>query len=267
MTNMSLTEVERERYHRQILLPNFGIVAQEKLKSARVLCLGAGGLGSPVIMYLAAAGVGALTVVDDDRVENSNLARQIIHVPHRVGMYKAQSAQQMIYSVNPQCQLNSCEQRLTVENARELCSGYDVVIDACDNFTTRYALNDAAADLGIPCVWGAIYRTAGQVTTFHTRSDGIRLQLRDIFPQPPGESSGLVQPIFSPICGIIGTVMAGETMKILTGLGKCLIGRLMTIDALTMETSMIYYTSLQHGLSIHESTTFFPSDTVPSPYS
>lgn len=230
---------QRTRYARHIRLPGVGEEGQQKLLSARVLLVGAGGLGSPVALYLAAAGVGTLGIVDDDRVDRSNLQRQVIHDIGKVGEKKIESARQAITALNSDVKVETHDVRLTADNAAELIAGYDVVVDGSDNFDTRYALNDASVELGIPVVHGSIFRFEGQVTVFDPRSGPC---YRCLFPEAP-------PPELAPNCaeagvlgvlpGVIGTLQATETLKLLLGIGEPLIGRLLTYDALEQDVTTL----------------------------
>ncbi len=224
---------ERRRVARHLLLEGFGPAAQERLAGARVLVVGAGGLGSPVLQYLAAAGVGVLGVVDDDVVEESNLQRQVLHSTAEVGRPKAQSAKQRLEDLNPDVDVVTYEERLTSENVdRILGEGWDVIVDGADNFPTRYLVNDASVWHGIPVVHGSIYRFEGQVTVFAPHEGPC---YRCLFPTPP-------PPELAPSCaeggvlgvlpGIVGSLQANEALKLVLGIGDTLVGRLLLFDAL-----------------------------------
>lgn len=234
----------RARYHRHLLIPEIGEVGQQKLLHSRVLLIGMGGLGSPAALYLAAAGVGHLGLVDDDVVDRSNLQRQVLHVDHAVGRLKVDSAIERLTALNPQISLARLPCRLNADNAHGLLSGvvemggapYDLVIDGADNFTARYVLNDACVDLGIPCVHGSVHRFEGQVSVFHPPHGPC---YRCLFPHPP-------PPELAPNCatagvlgvlpGIIGLLQATEALKLLLDLGEPLVGRLLQYDALSCTT-------------------------------
>jgi molybdopterin/thiamine biosynthesis adenylyltransferase/rhodanese-related sulfurtransferase len=231
----SLTGEQRNRYQRHLLLPEVGEEGQLKLLNARVLLLGAGGLGSPAAMYLAAAGVGTIGIVDMDVVDDSNLQRQILHNVDRVGDRKVDSAKKTLTSLNPEVDVVTYDARLGADNIMQILSdGWDVVIDGADNFPSRYLLNDASVKLGIPVVHGSIFRFEGQVTVFDPH-DGPTY--RDMLPEPPPAE-------FAPSCaeagvlgvlpGIVGSIQALEAMKIILGLGDTLSGRLLAFDALEM---------------------------------
>jgi molybdopterin/thiamine biosynthesis adenylyltransferase/rhodanese-related sulfurtransferase len=220
------------RYSRQVALPGFGAAAQEALATARVLVIGAGGLGSTAIPALAAAGVGTIGIVDDDTVELSNLHRQLVHGIADVGRPKAQSAADSVAAIDPATEVHPLQARLTARNALELFAGYDLVVDGSDNFPTRYLANDAAALTGIPLVWGAVSQYAGQAgVAWAARGP----QYRDLFPAPPPPGSVLsceAGGVMPSVVAVIGSIMAGEAIKILTGIGTPLLGRVTTFDAL-----------------------------------
>ena len=229
-----LTADQRNRYSRHLLLPEVGEAGQQKLLDAKVLLLGAGGLGSPAALYLAAAGVGTLGIIDMDVVDESNLQRQILHNQDRIGERKVESAKQTLTAMNPDLEVITFDTRLSAENIMEILSGFDVVIDGADNFPSRYLLNDASVKLGVPVVHGSIFRFEGQVTVFDPL-DGPTY--RDLLPEPP-------PPELAPSCaeagvlgvlpGIIGSIQALEAIKLLLGLGDSLRGRLLAFDALEM---------------------------------
>ena len=229
-----LTREENKRYSRHLTLPQVGIEGQQKLKQARVLIVGAGGLGAPVGLYLAAAGVGTLGIVDFDVVEESNLQRQVIHSTSGVGSSKAESAARRIAELNPFVRTVIHEERLTSANAMEIMRGYDVIVDGTDNFPTRYLTNDACVLLGKPLVYGSVYRFEGQATLFDAK---IGPCYRCLFPEPPPpgsvpscEEGG----VFGVLPGLIGMIQATETIKRITGIGESLAGRLLVFDALEM---------------------------------
>lgn len=233
-----LSRDEVARYSRHLILPDLGVDGQKRLKNARVLVIGAGGLGSPTLLYLAAAGVGTLGIVDFDVVDESNLHRQIIHGTADVGRSKAQSARDSIAAINPNVEVRLHEFRLESDNAVDLFRQYDLILDGTDNFATRYLVNDAAALAGKPYVWGSIYRFEGQVSVFWEGApDGRGLNYRDLYPEPP--PPGLVPScaeggVLGIICASIASVMGTEAIKLITGLGESLLGRLMIYDALEM---------------------------------
>lgn len=230
-----LTTKELRRYSRHLLLPELGRSGQQKLKESSVLMIGAGGLGSPMSMYLAAAGVGRLGIVDFDTVDESNLHRQIIYGTNDVGRPKLESAARRLHEINPHVEIERFETRLTSENALELFDGFDLVADGTDNFPTRYLVNDAAVMSGIPNVYASIFRFDGQVSVFGA-PDGPCY--RCLYPEPP--PPGLVPScaeggVLGVLPGIVGTLQATEVIKQLTGIGESLVGRLLIFDALEME--------------------------------
>ncbi|WP_411699747.1 ThiF family adenylyltransferase [Conyzicola sp.] len=225
--------IDANRYARQIALPGFGLAAQRSLADARVLVIGAGGLGSTVIPALTAAGVGTIGIVDDDTVETSNLHRQYIHGHADVGTPKVVSAANAAHAIDPASNISALETRLTADNALGIFAGYDLVLDGSDNFPTRYLANDAAAITGIPLVWGAVSQYAGQVGLAWAAKGP---QYRDLFPAPPPAGSVLSCEqggVFPTVVAVIGALMAGEALKVLTGSGTPLLGRVTTFDALT----------------------------------
>ena len=233
-----LTRDEVARYSRHLVIPDLGVDGQKRLKNARVLVIGAGGLGAPALLYLAAAGVGTIGIVDFDIVDESNLQRQIIHGVADVGRSKAQSARDSILAINPLVEVRLHEFQLEASNAVDLFEQYDLIVDGTDNFATRYLVNDAAVLAGKPYVWGSIYRFEGQVSVFwEDAPDGLGLNYRDLYPEPP--PPGLVPScaeggVLGIICASIASVMGTETIKLITGIGESLLGRLMIYDALEM---------------------------------
>ena len=238
-----LTAAEIARYSRHLLLPDFGLDGQKRLKNARVLVIGAGGLGSPALLYLAAAGVGTLGVVDFDLVEESNLQRQIIHGCADVGRLKVDSARDAIAEINPMITVQVHPMRLAADNAVPLFAEYDLILDGADNFATRYLVNDAAALAHKPYVWGSIHRFSGQVSVFwEDAPDGPEgqqraLNYRDLYPEPP--PAGTVPScaeggVLGVLCASIAAVMGTEAIKLITGIGESLLGRLLLYDALQM---------------------------------
>jgi molybdopterin/thiamine biosynthesis adenylyltransferase len=243
-----LSPEELERYARHIVLPEIGGAGQQRLKRARVLIIGAGGLGAPMLQYLAAAGVGTLGIVDDDTVSLSNLQRQLIHETEAVGLQKTESAANSIARINPHVTVESHALRLTVENVAGLVRQYDVVADGSDNFETRYAVADACAAERRPLVHGSVGRFDGQVTVlkpFETGPDGKpNPSYRDLFPEPPPE--GLVPScaeagVLGALTGVVGTLQALEVIKLITGIGEPLVGRLLLYDALAARFDTIRY--------------------------
>ncbi|WP_104127139.1 molybdopterin-synthase adenylyltransferase MoeB [Cryobacterium sp. Y57] len=227
-----LTIAERERYSRHILIPEIGVLSQRRLKNARVLVIGAGGLGSPVLLYLAAAGVGTLGIVDHDTVDLSNLQRQIIHGTSGLGHSKLESAAAAVAELNPLVTVHQHDVWLTATNALDLFAQYDLIIDGADTFATRYLVSDAAAMLGKPCVWGSILRFDGQVSVFWNRHGPT---YRDLYPEAP--PAGSVPScgeggVFGMLCGTIGSTMVAEAVKLITGVGHTLLGRVVLFNAL-----------------------------------
>ena len=248
MTDAALTDEELERYARHIVLPEIGGPGQQKLKRARVLVIGAGGLGAPVLEYLAAAGIGTLGIVDDDTVSLSNLQRQVIHGSDTIGMAKTDSAREAIMRINPNVTVESHRLRLTAENAPALVARYDIVIDGSDNFETRYAAADACATGKKPLVTAAVGRFDGSVTVlkpFEADAEGKRNpSYRDLFPEAPPEGlvpSCAVAGIVGALTGVIGALEAMEAIKLITGIGEPLIGRLLLYDGLTARFDTIRY--------------------------
>jgi sulfur-carrier protein adenylyltransferase/sulfurtransferase len=264
---IALSADDLARYSRHLILPEVGIAGQKRLKAASVLCIGAGGLGSPLLLYLAAAGVGRIGIVDFDIVETSNLQRQVIHSTRAIGQLKSQSAYDRILEINPFCQVDRHETRLTAANALTLLEPYDIVVDGTDNFPTRYLINDACVLLHKPNVYGSIFRFEGQATVFnhkggwrrpdrwdgltqeqkaearrrnqdwHYDDDALSPNYRDLYPEPP--PPGLVPScaeggVLGILPGMIGMIQATETVKIILGEGRSLSGRLMVYDALAM---------------------------------
>ena len=233
-----LTRDEVARYSRHLIIPDVGVQGQKRLKNARVLVIGAGGLGAPTLLYLAAAGVGTLGIVDFDVVEESNLQRQVIHGVSDIGRTKAESARDSIAEVNPLVQVQLHQVRLDRSNAVELFAQYDLILDGTDNFATRYLVNDAAVLAHKPYVWGSIYRFEGQVSVFWEDAPAGRgLNYRDLYPEPP--PPGMVPScaeggVLGVLCASIGSVMGTEAIKLITGIGEPLLGRLMIYDALEM---------------------------------
>ncbi|MGZ5362809.1 MAG: adenylyltransferase/sulfurtransferase MoeZ [Mycobacterium sp.] len=233
-----LTREEVQRYSRHLIIPDLGLDGQKRLKNAKVLVVGAGGLGSPTLLYLAAAGVGTIGIVEFDVVDESNLQRQIIHGQSDIGRSKAESARDSVLEVNPLVEVRLHEFRLEPENAVELFEHYDLILDGTDNFATRYLVNDAAVLAGKPYVWGSIYRFEGQVSVFWEGApDGLGLNYRDLYPEPP--PPGMVPScaeggVLGILCASIASVMGTEAIKLITGIGEPLLGRLMVYDALDM---------------------------------
>jgi adenylyltransferase/sulfurtransferase len=234
-----LTKDEVARYSRHLIIPDVGMIGQKRLKNAKVLVIGAGGLGSPALLYLAAAGVGTLGIVDFDEVDESNLHRQVIHGQSDVGKLKAVSAKESIAEINPFVKVNLHTERLESANALEIFADYDLIVDGTDNFATRYLVNDAAVLLGKPYVWGSIYRFEGQASVFwEDAPNGKGLNYRDLYPEPP--PPGMVPScaeggVLGVLCASIGSIMVNEAIKLITGIGEPLLGRLISYDALEMK--------------------------------
>ncbi|TDZ43175.1 putative adenylyltransferase/sulfurtransferase MoeZ [Mycobacteroides franklinii] len=233
-----LTREEVARYSRHLIIPDLGVDGQKRLKNAKVLVIGAGGLGSPTLLYLAAAGVGTIGIVEFDVVDESNLQRQIIHGQSDIGRSKAQSARDSVLEINPLVEVRLHELRLEPDNAVNLFQQYDLILDGTDNFATRYLVNDAAVLAHKPYVWGSIYRFEGQVSVFwEDAPDGLGLNYRDLYPEPP--PPGMVPScaeggVLGILCASIASVMGTEAIKLITGIGDSLLGRLMVYDALDM---------------------------------
>ncbi len=227
-----LSADQLKRYSRHIMLPEVGEVGQGKLLDARVLCIGAGGLGSPSSLYLAAAGVGTIGMIDDDLVDESNLQRQVLHNMERLGMPKVESARKTLQALNPDVKVNTHQVRLTSDNILEILAGYDLVVDGADNFPTRYLLNDAALKLGKPVVHASIFRFEGQITTFlPDQGPCYRCLYPD--PPPPGMAPSCQEAgVLGVLPGIVGTLQANEALKLILGKGDTLSGRLLVFDAL-----------------------------------
>ena len=233
MTNLSNEEIRR--YSRHLIMPEFGMQGQRRIKEGSVLLIGTGGLGSPLALYLAAAGVGHIGLVDFDVVDESNLQRQIVHGTSTLGVAKTESARRRLHDLNPHIEVSTYEEQVTSENALELMRPFDVIVDGTDNFPTRYLTNDASVMLGKPNVYGSIFRFEGQATVFYPKEGGPCY--RCLYPEPP--PPGLVPScaeggVLGVLPGVIGTIQATEAIKLLAGIGDPLIGRLMLYDALAM---------------------------------
>jgi adenylyltransferase/sulfurtransferase len=236
MSLPAFTEEQVRRYARHIILPGIGAEGQRRLLEAKVLCIGAGGLGSPVAMYLAAAGVGTLGILDFDRVDESNLQRQIIHSTADVGRPKVESAAERLRAINPTIEVVTYDTILTSQNALGIIEPWDVVVDGTDNFPVRYLVNDATQFLGKPLVYGSIYQWDGQVTVFMPGREAPCY--RCLFPQPPPPGtvpSCAEGGVFGVLPGIAGCIQAAEAVKLITGKGEPLVGRLLIFDALEMD--------------------------------
>ncbi|EHC19295.1 molybdopterin-synthase adenylyltransferase MoeB [Fischerella thermalis] len=235
LDEIQLTKDDYERYSRHLILPEVGVEGQKRLKAASVLCIGTGGLGSPLLLYLAAAGIGRIGIVDFDVVDTSNLQRQVIHGTSWVGKPKIESAKNRILEINPYCQVDLYETRLSSENALDIIRPYDVVVDGTDNFPTRYLVNDACVLLDKPNVYGSIFRFEGQATVFNYEGGP---NYRDLYPEPP--PPGMVPScaeggVLGILPGIIGVIQATETVKIIMRQGNTLSGRLLLYNALEMK--------------------------------
>tara|TARA_B100000902_G_scaffold168611_1_gene163266 strand:- start:1622 stop:2782 length:1161 start_codon:yes stop_codon:yes gene_type:complete len=243
MSEIVLTNDEKARYARHLILPQVGEAGQKKIKSASVLVVGAGGLGSPVLMYLAAAGIGKIGIIDDDKVDMTNLQRQIIHSTSSIGELKTESAKRRIKQINPEIIVDIFDTRLTIENAKEIIDGYDIIVDGTDNFATRYTISDCCEILGKPWVFGSIHRFEGQVSVFNLNGSP---NYRDLFPKAP-------PPELAPNCaeagvlgvlpGIIGSFQANEVLKIVLEMDGILDSELLLIDTQTMNIRKLRYNS------------------------
>ena len=244
--------VDMERHARHLVLPNVGLEGQEKLASARVLVIGAGGLGSPVLLYLAAAGIGTIGIVDDDVVDISNLQRQIIHRTEDVGSKKVDSARARLLALDPNIKVEVYPNRLNPENAISVLKGWDVVVDGTDNIPTRYLIDDACHLLSIPWVYGSIHRFEGQVSVFSTEQSRC---YRDLFPEAP--PAGALQNcadagVFGVLPGVVGSIQATEVIKQILGLETNLVGSLLLYDALEMSTRMLRFEALESRQKIED---------------
>ena len=233
--NQNLSPDERGRYARHLILPEVGLAGQERLKAASVICIGAGGLGSPLLLYLTAAGVGRIGIVDGDAVELSNLQRQVIHGSDALGRSKAKSAAARLHELNPHCRIDVHDVMLDITNVMDLIADYDVVCDGTDNFVSRYLINDACVLSGKPLIYGAVQRFEGQVSVFNCNPDSPNF--RDLLPVPPlpgAIPSCSEAGVMGVMPGLIGLLQATETIKLITGIGRSLDGRLLVVDALSM---------------------------------
>ena len=234
-----LSENELKRYHRQIIIPSIGEEGQKKLRHARAVVIGAGGLGSPVLMYLAAAGVGTIGIIDSDEVSTSNLQRQVLYLTGDIGRLKAETAAERISLLNPLITVRSNAVRFTEDNASELLESYDIAVDCSDNYATRYLISDAALKAGIPMVYGAVYQFMGQASVFNYKGGP---SYRDLFPEEmhhSGDNKPDPPGVIGALPGIIGSVQACEVIKIITGAGDILSGKLLQIDALNLRAEII----------------------------
>ena len=252
MSEIVLTNDEKARYARHLILPQVGEAGQKKIKSASVLVVGAGGLGSPVLMYLAAAGIGKIGIIDDDKVDMTNLQRQIIHSTSSIGELKTESAKRRIKQINPEIIVDIFDTRLTIENAKEIIDGYDIIVDGTDNFATRYTISDCCEILGKPWVFGSIHRFEGQVSVFNLNGSP---NYRDLFPKAP-------PPELAPNCaeagvlgvlpGIIGSFQANEVLKIVLEMDGILDSELLLIDTQTMNIRKLRYNSNKERKKVTE---------------
>jgi len=234
-----------ERYHRQIILPEFGEEGQQKLLKAKILVIGAGGLGCPALQYLSAAGIGTIGIVDDDVVALNNLHRQVLYSVNDIGLSKAKRAAHILQQLNPEIKIISYNERLATQNALTLIDDFDIIIDGTDNFSTRYMINDACVLLNKPLVYGAISQFEGQVSVFNRQplmGSNEAVNYRDLFPDPPkdGEVLNCAEAgVLGVLPGIIGTMMANETIKLITGIGEPLINQLLTYNALNNQVYIL----------------------------
>lgn len=228
-----LSKEEKSRYHRHLILPDFGEEAQLRLKESKIIVIGAGGLGSPVLLYLAASGVGKICIVDDDVVDISNLQRQVLYSTNELDMKKAEVAKSKLSEINPEIEILAVSERLSAKNAEKLISGYDLVLDCPDNLGTRFLVSDVTSKLGIPHIYGAIHHFEGHVSVFNT--PGAK-SYRDVFQEEPKERNEKESDkgVLGVLPGITGTIMANEAIKVLTGIGATLSGRLLIINTFDM---------------------------------
>ncbi len=236
LEGIQLDSDARDRYARQLILPEIGPLGQQQLAASRVALVGAGGLGAPVGLYLAAAGVGWITLIDHDQVERSNLHRQVVHSEKSIGMPKVESARNTLLGLNPSLQIHACQTRLQQDNADTLLAGHDVIVDGADNFPTRYLLSEISLRRGIPLVYAGIERFSGQLSVFDPRQADSPCY-RCLYPDPPGigEAPSCAEAgVLGVLPGILGTLQALETIKLLLGLGESMVGRLLLFDALPL---------------------------------
>ena len=240
-----LSKQEQSRYQKQTMLPEIGLAGQEKLCAAKVLVIGAGGLGCPVLQYLAAAGVGTLGIADGDVVSLSNLQRQVLYTEEETGQRKVTVAGKKLHALNPHININTYPYFIDATNALQVMGGYDIIVDGSDNFGTRYLVNDACVMLGKPMVSGAIYKFEGQVSVFNYNNGPT---YRCIFPEPPaaGESPNCADiGVIAPLPGVIGAIQANEVIKMITGVGEVLAGKLLVIDTLTMVSRLFHFKPIE----------------------
>lgn len=262
--------VDMERHARHLVLPQVGIEGQEKLANAKVLVVGAGGLGSPVLLYLAAAGIGTIGIIDDDRVDISNLQRQVLHRTEDVGRLKVDSAKEQLLALDPNLTIIEHNQRLTPEHALETFTGWDIVVDGTDNIPTRYLIDDACHLLSIPWVYGSIHRFEGQVSFFSSKENR---RYRDLFPEAPPASAlqNCAQAgVFGVLPGVVGSLQATEVIKHIVGMGSSLIGRLLIYDAESMTMQTLQFGALDskpeiNDLSLSQELYDDPTYCTPSP--
>lgn len=234
-----LTPEEFQRYNRQMLMPEFGLTGQEKLKNAKILVIGCGGLGSPILLYLTAAGVGTLGIVENDNIDISNLQRQVLYSSSAVGQEKISETVKRLSALNPLVTFNQYPTRLTAENALNIIKDYDIIIDGTDNFPTRYLVNDACVILNKPFIYGAIHRFEGQVAVFNHQNSAT---YRDLFPTPPPPEQApncAEAGVLGVLPGIIGSMQALEAIKVITNIGEPLSGKLLVLDTLSMQSRII----------------------------
>jgi len=244
-----------ERYQRQILLTEFGEEGQQKLTEAKVLVIGAGGLGCPALQYLTAAGTGTLGIIDDDIVALNNLHRQVLYSVNDIGLSKSETAAKKLNDLNPEIRIIPYDERFTTENALDLINEYDIIIDGTDNFSTRYMINDACVLLNKPLVYGAISQFEGQASVFNYSANQTqeKINYRDIFPNPPKEDEVLncaEAGVLGVLPGIIGTMMANETIKMITGIGEVLAGQLFTYNALNNQVYILSLSASEESISL-----------------
>jgi molybdopterin/thiamine biosynthesis adenylyltransferase/rhodanese-related sulfurtransferase len=247
-----LSAKESARYSRQIILPEVGVQGQQKLKEASVLVIGAGGLGCPVLQYLAAAGVGNIGIADGDVVEQSNLQRQLLYRENEIGQSKASVAAEKIKVINPLIKVDVHQTNIKVDNAETIISGYDIVVDGTDNFSSRYLINDTCVILNKPLVFGSIFKFEGQVSVFNYKGGPT---YRCVFPEPPEEEempNCATIGVIATLPGIVGTLQANEVIKLITGIGEALNGRLLVIDALTMNMQTFAFNAVEANKNIKE---------------
>jgi molybdopterin/thiamine biosynthesis adenylyltransferase/rhodanese-related sulfurtransferase len=253
---MALDKREKERYSRQILMPGFGVEAQQQLKDSRVLVIGAGGLGCPVLQYLAAAGVGSIGVVDNDTVSFSNLHRQILYAEHDIGALKAEKAVEKLGRINSAVELLAYPYAINKDNAADLVQGYDILVDCTDNFASRYLINDIAVLHGLAVVYGSVHQFEGQVSVFnYLSSTGRSPNYRDLFPVPPDSGSVLdcsEGGVLGVLPAIIGSLQANEVIKIITGQGEPLASSLLLFDALNNDYKVIKFKNSEPPILIEE---------------